>query len=174
MPCGGQIARRIAFPPSGVAKGASWPASQGTPPGLRKFRGSNRREARIKLWGMRADHLQRGMESKMFHEQDAADGKARILVQPPDGLSYKVVASYLENCRKGLQPLKDAIGRADYEFAGVYGHHMKGCGAAYGFPQLTETGASIEQAARIRNDTDLRTCAAALEEHLASVEVVEV
>jgi HPt (histidine-containing phosphotransfer) domain-containing protein len=108
----------------------------------------------------------------MLHEQGAANGKARILVQPPDGLPYKVVAAYLENCRKGLQPLKDAIGRADYEFAGVYGHHMKGCGAAYGFPQLTETGASIEQAARIRNDADLRSCAAALEEHLASVEVV--
>ena len=110
----------------------------------------------------------------MLDEQGAADGKTKILVQPPDGLPYKVVAAYLDNCRKGLQPLKDAIERSDYGFAGVYGHRMKGCGAAYGFPQLTETGALIEQAARVRNDADLRTCAAALEEHLALVELAEV
>jgi hypothetical protein len=128
----------------------------------------------MKPWGICADNPARGIESKMLHEQGAANDKARILVQPPDGLPYKVVAAYLDNCRRGLQPLKDAIERADYGFAGVYGHRMKGCGAAYGFPQLTETGGLIEQAARTRNDADLRTCAAALEEHLALVELAEV
>ncbi|MGA2737823.1 MAG: Hpt domain-containing protein [Bryobacteraceae bacterium] len=101
------------------------------------------------------------------------DGKARVLVNPPDGLPYKVVVTYLDNCRNGLQSLKDAIERLDYEFVRVYGHRMKGCGGAYGFPELTETGAAIEQAARARNDNDLRTCAAALQAHLESFEVVE-
>jgi HPt (histidine-containing phosphotransfer) domain-containing protein len=109
----------------------------------------------------------------MFDAQGSANGKATILVHPPDGLSCKVVAAYLDNCRKGLPSLKDAIERLDYDFAGVYGHRMKGCGAAYGFPELTGTGAAMEQAARVRNGDDLRKCAAALEAHLASVEVAE-
>jgi histidine phosphotransfer protein HptB len=97
----------------------------------------------------------------------------KILVQPPDGLPYSVVATYLDNCRKGLPSLKAAIEKLDYDFVGVYSHRMKGCGAAYGFPRLTETGASMEVAARLRNDTEIRACAAALEAHLESVEVVQ-
>ncbi|HXM43774.1 MAG TPA: Hpt domain-containing protein [Bryobacteraceae bacterium] len=109
----------------------------------------------------------------MAHEKGSPAGKAIILVHPPDGLPYKAVATYLDNCRNGLQPLNDAINRLDYDFARVYGHRMKGCGSAYGFPALTETGASIEQAACARNDDDLRTCAATLQAHLESFEVVE-
>ena len=109
----------------------------------------------------------------MVHEQGAPAGQARIPVHPPDGLPYKVVATYLDNCRNGLQSLQDAIARLDYDFVRVYGHRMKGCGAAYGFPELTETGASIEQAAHARKDDDLRSCAAVLEAHLESFEVVE-
>ena len=109
----------------------------------------------------------------MLQQQLSTDSKARILVHPPDGLPHQVVATYLDNCRKGLQSLKDAIERLDYGFAGVYGHRMKGCGAAFGFPELTETGAAIEQAARIRNDADLQNCAAALEAHLESFEIAE-
>jgi HPt (histidine-containing phosphotransfer) domain-containing protein len=115
------------------------------------------------------------------YEQVSADGKAngnakgnaRILVHPPDGLPYKAVATYLDNCRKGLQPLKDGIERLDYDFVRVYGHRMKGCGAAYGFPELTETGASLEQAAKAGNAQEIRRCAAVLEAHLESFEVVE-
>ena len=111
----------------------------------------------------------------MSHEQSCTDGKAkaRILVHPPDDLPYKVVVAYLDNCRQGLQSLKDAIARFDYDFAGRYGHRMKGSGGAYGFSELTDTGASIEEAAHVRNDGDLRNCAAALEVHLESFEVVE-
>jgi len=103
----------------------------------------------------------------MLQQQLSTDSKARILVHPPDGLPHQVVATYLDNCRKGLQSLKDAIERLDY------GHRMKGCGAAFGFPELTETGAAIEQAARIRNDADLQSCAVALEAHLESFEIAE-
>ena len=109
----------------------------------------------------------------MLREQCSTVTKPKILVHPPEDLPYQVVVAYLNNCRKSLASLKDAIERVDYDFLGTYGHRMKGCGAAYGFPQLTETGASIEQAARVRNDEDLRNCAAQVEAHLDSVEVVE-
>jgi hypothetical protein len=50
---------------------------------------------------------------------------------------------------------------------------MKGCGAAYGFPKLTETGAKIEQAARARDETELWNCADGLEAYLKLVDLVE-
>jgi HPt (histidine-containing phosphotransfer) domain-containing protein len=109
----------------------------------------------------------------MINQQNLTDGKARILVHPPEDLPYRVVAAYLENCRKSLPSLKDATERLDYDFLSIYGHRMKGCGGAYGFPELTETGALIEEAAHVRNDGQLRSCAVALEAHLEAVEVVE-
>ncbi|MGA3039905.1 MAG: Hpt domain-containing protein [Bryobacteraceae bacterium] len=107
----------------------------------------------------------------MFDEQGAA---ARILVHPPEDLPYKVVVAYLDKCRQGVQAFKDGIERFDFDFAGMYGHRMKGSGGAYGFPQLSEIGASIEEAADARNGNALRNCATTLEAHLDSVEVVEI
>jgi HPt (histidine-containing phosphotransfer) domain-containing protein len=105
--------------------------------------------------------------------QEQTDTKSKIFVRPPDELPYKMVATYLDNCRRGLQPLKDAILKCDYDFVRVYSHQMKGSGGAYGFPTLTEIGASIEVAARERNGHALNSCAATLEAHLESLEVVE-
>src|SRR5208282_6682514 len=102
----------------------------------------------------------------MNHEQASADGKSRIQVHPPDGLPCKVVAAYLGNCRNSVRSLKDAIERLDFDLLRTYGHRMKGAGGAYGFPQLTEIGASIEEAARAGNGGALRNCAATLEAHL--------
>jgi HPt (histidine-containing phosphotransfer) domain-containing protein len=105
--------------------------------------------------------------------QEQTDAKSKIFVRPPEALPYRVVVTYLDNCRNGLQPLKDAILRCDYDFVGVYSHRLKGSGGAYGFPALTEIGASIEAAARERNGHKLNSCAATLEAHLESLEVVE-
>ena len=111
------------------------------------------------------------MVSKMFDEQMVS--KSKIFVHPPEDLPYQVVATYLDNCRKGVQPLKDAMARLDYDFIGVYAHRMKGSGGGYGFPKLTEIGASMEDAARGRNGEALRKYAASLEAHLESLEVIE-
>lgn len=109
----------------------------------------------------------------MPNEQAYTNSSAKILIHPPEDLPYEVVSTYLNNCRKGLASLKEAIARLDYDYIGTYGHRMKGSGASYGFPTLTETGGSIEQAARARNDGDLLNGAALLEAHLESFEVVE-
>jgi HPt (histidine-containing phosphotransfer) domain-containing protein len=110
----------------------------------------------------------------MIAQEDSSDansGANKTLIRPPDGLPHSVVATYLENCRRSLQPLKTAIEGDDYEFIRVYGHRMKGCGAAYGFPPLTAAGASMEKAAFGRNKEELRDCVVVLEAYLRSVEV---
>jgi HPt (histidine-containing phosphotransfer) domain-containing protein len=95
----------------------------------------------------------------------------RTLVRPPAGLPRQAVAVFLGNCRSGLPALQDAIQRLDFEFIRVYGHRMKGCGAPYGFPKLTETGAALEQSARAGNAEELRRYTAALAAYLEAVEL---
>jgi HPt (histidine-containing phosphotransfer) domain-containing protein len=110
----------------------------------------------------------------MLDEQGSPHSQARIFVHPPEELPYQVVAAYLGRCRQDVRSLKDGIDRLDFDFARTYGHRMKGSGGAYGFPQLTKIGASIEEAARGHNGDTLRNCAATLETYLESIEVAEV
>jgi len=95
----------------------------------------------------------------------------KILIRPPAGLPRQAVATFLGNCRSGLPALQDAIQRLDFDFVRVYGHRMKGCGAPYGFPKLTETGAALEQSARAGNAGELRRYAAILGAYLDAVEL---
>jgi HPt (histidine-containing phosphotransfer) domain-containing protein len=103
--------------------------------------------------------------------QEATNSRTRIVVRPPEDLPYKVAAQYLDGCRMGLESLKDAIARADFDFVGVYAHRMKGSGGAYGFAELTGIGARMERAAQFGNYGAVRECAAALEAYLEAVEV---
>ncbi len=102
---------------------------------------------------------------------DRTAAPARILVQAPKGLPPKVVARYVDNCRTSLLALQSALERSDYESARIFGHRMKGTGAAYGFPELTQTGASIERAAAAHSASELQDQAAALEAYLGRVDL---
>jgi HPt (histidine-containing phosphotransfer) domain-containing protein len=95
----------------------------------------------------------------------------KVLVRVPAGLPPKLVADYLANCRNSLRSLKEALAGKDYDYLRVFGHRMKGCGGAYGFPQLTDTGVRMERWAVARNDRELLDEAAALEQYLSRVEI---
>lgn len=95
----------------------------------------------------------------------------KVLVRVPSGLPPKLMADYLANCRNSLHFLKEALDRKDYDYLRVFGHRMKGCGAAYGFSQLTDTGSRIERSAVARNHLELLGHAAALEEYLSRIEI---
>lgn len=111
-----------------------------------------------------------------MNENDTSGGtsrKAGIFVLAPKALPPKVVERYLDNCRASLLSLKNALERSDYESARVFGHRLKGTGAAYGFPQLTEAGASIERAAAAHNAREIQQQAGALQAYLESVDVAD-
>jgi HPt (histidine-containing phosphotransfer) domain-containing protein len=82
-----------------------------------------------------------------------------------------MVSQYLLKCRSHLPELKAALAGCEYEFARTFGHQMKGSGAAYGFEELTEVGASIERAATDQDIDELQDQVAALEAYLGQVEV---
>ena len=95
----------------------------------------------------------------------------RIRVQTPIGLPRQALVKYLDNCLRGLPALQDAIQRMDCEFIRVYGHGMKGCGAPYGFPKLTEIGAALEQSAKAGDIESIQRYTLELRDYLEAVEL---
>jgi MinD-like ATPase involved in chromosome partitioning or flagellar assembly/HPt (histidine-containing phosphotransfer) domain-containing protein len=108
---------------------------------------------------------------QMDNRMETTKASAKILVHASKDVPQEMVSQYLLQCRNDLPPLKAALARCEYEFARVFGHQMKGCGGAYGFPELTEAGALIERAAADQNIGELRNRVAALEAYLGRIEV---
>ena len=96
---------------------------------------------------------------------------AKITVRPPQGLPPELLERYLGRCRNEIPRLAAAIEQGDYKSVRVTGHNMKGTGRAYGFPELTETGALIEAAAAAECAAELREHVARLAEYFANVEI---
>jgi len=57
------------------------------------------------------------------------------------------IPGFLERRDKDLAQLRDLIAQEDYQLLGTIGHKLKGNGASYGFPAITEIGGALEDAA---------------------------
>jgi len=103
--------------------------------------------------------------------RDGARSAGRIVVNVPAGLPRPLVAGYLARARDGLTALRDVLDRHDYDGARVLGHRMKGSGRAYGFGELTDAGARIEQAAARGDGAALEEAIVGVESYLGRVEL---
>jgi CheY-like chemotaxis protein/HPt (histidine-containing phosphotransfer) domain-containing protein len=65
----------------------------------------------------------------------------------PEGLE-ELAATFLDSRRRELDVLRQLLSRSEYDEIRKRGHQLKGAGGGYGFPELTQIGATIEQAAR--------------------------
>ncbi|MGH8589087.1 MAG: Hpt domain-containing protein [Gammaproteobacteria bacterium] len=83
-----------------------------------------------------------------------------------------LVPGYIENRRKDVQAILDALGRGDMECIGIIGHSMKGSGGGYGFHTVSELGATLELAAEVSDGDAVERALARLQDYLARVEVV--
>jgi signal transduction histidine kinase/HPt (histidine-containing phosphotransfer) domain-containing protein len=81
-------------------------------------------------------------EPKPAAEAEDDMAPARI---PPD--LADLAEDYLENRRADAAALRAAVQSGDFVSAKRRGHNMKGSGAGYGFPRVSELGARIERAA---------------------------
>ncbi len=70
-----------------------------------------------------------------------------------------LVPGYMDARRNELVELRECIRDCDLEKLRVIGHRLKGSGAGYGFPELTQLGGMIEDAAA---EQDLGTVAEAV------------
>ena len=89
-----------------------------------------------------------------------------------DPVIADLIPGYLENRRKNIVSMREALDNGDYEAIRFIGHNMKGSGEGYGFSAISEIGAALEQAAKQNNKDDIKRRIDELEDYVGRVEVV--
>jgi PAS domain S-box-containing protein len=92
------------------------------------------------------------------------------LVAVPEGLEA-LAPRYLSARRKELPEIVALLAASDFEQICSRGHNMKGTGRSYGFPDLTEIGASLERSAKHRDKEAIDKQLMRLSNYLESVRV---
>ena len=80
-------------------------------------------------------------------------------IQPkPSALEVRVPAdiedlipTFLENRRRDVESLREAVPADNWSFMQRVGHGMKGTGGAYGFDEISKIGAAIEASSKMEN-----------------------
>jgi PAS domain S-box-containing protein len=55
--------------------------------------------------------------------------------------------AYLDNCRRNVIAMHEALDRVDFEAVTILGHNLRGSGGGFGFQAITDIGAGLEHAA---------------------------
>ena len=93
--------------------------------------------------GMDSENKGSGSQEKKQEEDDF--GIAEILPQ------------YFALCQRDLLNLQAALDQHDFEIVRVLGHNLKGSGGAYGFPELSDIGSSLEASAKAQDTSVAKT-----------------
>ncbi|MBF0455481.1 MAG: Hpt domain-containing protein [Magnetococcales bacterium] len=83
-----------------------------------------------------------------------------------------IVPGYLSNRQKDLVRIPQALADEDFNIIRTLGHRMKGSGAGYGFPPITEIGKQIEEAAKGSDSEQITQLVAELSGYLEKIDVV--
>ena len=85
--------------------------------------------------------------------KEARPHKVRVTV---DASLQDLIPSFLDKRRKDVPKLTEALGTGDFDTIRRLGHNLKGTGAGYGFPALSEIGAAIEEAGKANDGSAIR------------------
>ena len=102
---------------------------------------------------------------------DDAKQRSKIIVNVDEEIE-DLIPGFLENRRKDVNTLQEALTHGDYETIRTLGHAMKGAGGGYGFDAITDIGSSLEIAAKQNNTEEIRKGIDELTDYLERVEVV--
>lgn len=84
----------------------------------------------------------------------------------------ELIPGYLENRRKDIVAIRQALAGNDYETIRSLGHKMKGSGGGYGFDAITKLGHDLEAAAKSERAEEIAGLNDALVSYLERLEVV--
>jgi len=104
-------------------------------------------------------------------EDSAAAITSRIRISAIPGLE-ELIPGYLDSQRYSIEALAQAVERGDFSIARKIGHGMKGSGASYGFPVITELGGEIEQCAIAQDAAGIARHIAGVSDFLSRLEVI--
>ena len=83
-----------------------------------------------------------------------------------------LIPVFLQNCRKNVIAVLDALDRGDFETVEILGHGMRGAGGSYGFEAITDIGTALEQAAESADTDASRKWVGELSRYLDRVEII--
>ena len=106
----------------------------------------------------------------MTNDSDAKEA-GKIIVHVDEEIE-DLIPGFLENRRKDVNALGEALAKGDYETIRTLGHAMKGAGGGYGFDTITDIGGSLEQAAKDEDAQEIRKRINELSAYLERVEVI--
>lgn len=95
----------------------------------------------------------------------------RITVRADEELR-DLIPGYLDRRREDVALIGEALAREDFESIRSLGHKMKGTGGGYGFPEITEIGGALEEAAKGKRGEDIRRQAEDLQFYLDHIDIV--
>lgn len=102
---------------------------------------------------------------------EADEGHDPIRVEVDSEIA-DLIPGFLDNRTRDTVSIRKHLDAGEWEAISRIGHSMKGAGGGYGFPYISSLGGAIEQAARMRNELEVREQTAALAAYLARVVVV--
>ncbi len=101
------------------------------------------------------------------------------LPEPPNRLTMEIsrdlesiVPIFLDNRRKDVRTLRDALAMQDFRTVQTLGHRMKGDGGGFGFDRISEIGAAMERAGKLQDRLTIEQHIVQLEDFLKRVTVV--
>ena len=83
-----------------------------------------------------------------------------------------LIPVFLQNCRKNVIAMLDALDKVDFETVKFLGHQMRGSGGAFGFQAITDIGAELQQAAESADTDASRKWVGELSRYLDRVEII--
>lgn len=83
-----------------------------------------------------------------------------------------LIPGYIENRRRDITSIEEALKKNDFETIRILGHSMKGSGGGYGFDAITDIGKRIEEAAKVMEPGEIGKQIASLSEYLHNINIV--
>jgi CheY-like chemotaxis protein len=117
------------------------------------------------------EHLTKPIKRATLLEAISRHIAGTIRIVPPAGFE-DLVPGYLASVRRDMDTILAGVDSKDCKAAGLLGHHLKGSGEGYGFPEITRTGAALELAAITADQNEIRAQVRGLAAYLDRVEVV--
>ena len=84
----------------------------------------------------------------------------------------ELIPGFLENRKKDISTLNEALSNDNFESIRSIGHSLKGVGGGYGFKMISELGAQIETSAKGPDKVALGKLINELADYLDRVEVI--
>ena len=83
----------------------------------------------------------------------------------------ELIPEFLKNRDTDIQTMSEALKQGDYVLVERIGHGMKGAGAGFGFDPITDIGANIEKAARVKDLEEVQKAICQLTDYIQNIEV---